>query len=144
MSEQATYYDHLFAYSLGCLDDEDLNILEEYLQSGGEFAWQELGEYQNLASLLPSILNIEVPPPQLKDSVARNLYRIRNEKRLKRSNENPYMEKSHGDIQPDLFHSSDELKSSNLFKTPDDAEIQKSEEGEKSSSPIPSDRSEME
>ena len=144
MSEQDTYYDHLFAYSLGCLDDEDLNILEEYLQSGGEFAWQELGEYQNLASLLPSILNIEVPPPQLKDNVARNLYRIRNEKRLKRSNENPNVEKSQGNIQPDLLHSNDELKASNLFKTPDDAEIQKSEAGEKSSSPNLSDRSEME
>ncbi|MHB8578646.1 MAG: anti-sigma factor [Ignavibacteriaceae bacterium] len=144
MPIQDKYYDDLFAYSLGCLDEEDLNIFEKYLRSGGDFAWQELGEYQNLASLLPSILNIETPPPQLKDNVARNLYRIRNEKRLRRSDENRNVEKSQGNIQPGLQHSNDEPNASKLFKSHDDAEIHKSETEEGNLFQNTSDRSEIE
>jgi len=89
MSNENLYYDLLHAYALGCLDQKDLNILNEYLDTGGEFFWQELGEYQNLAALLPSILNIEAPGIELKDKVARKLYRIRNEKRAKAPEEKP-------------------------------------------------------
>ncbi|MDR3625860.1 MAG: anti-sigma factor [Ignavibacteriaceae bacterium] len=81
------YSELLFAYSLGCLDKDDLLLLEEYLQAGNEFPWQELGEYQNLVALLPSILNMETPGPELKDKVARKLYRIKNERRTKKAPE---------------------------------------------------------
>jgi hypothetical protein len=74
------YASLLYAYALGCLDKEDLKQLLEFLESGKEYPWQELGEYQNLASLLPSFLNIEEPPAQLKDRVARTLYRLREAK----------------------------------------------------------------
>ncbi|MHB1687023.1 MAG: anti-sigma factor [Ignavibacteriaceae bacterium] len=139
MAEQNEYYDFLFAYSLGCLDENDLNILKEYLQSGREFAWQELGEFQNLASLLPSILNIESPSPQLKDKVARNLYRIRDEKRLKLSAENFDAGKSQKEIQSNIQPVNDEPKASNLFKTKTsysigDEEEKRIEEEEKFSS----------
>ncbi len=87
MLDESEYYDILHAYAIGCLDKDDLLKLEEYLSIGGELPWQELGEYQNLTALLPSILNIETPGPQLKDNVARQLYRIRNEKRAKRTTE---------------------------------------------------------
>ncbi len=93
MSTEEQYYDLLHAYALGCLDQKELNILTEYLDTGEEFFWQELGEYQNLTALLPSILNIETPGTELKDKVARSLYRIRNEKRIK-----PVEEKVHKNI----------------------------------------------
>ncbi len=120
MPERNEYYDYLFAYSLGCLDEEDLNKLEEYLKTGGDFAWQELGEFQNLASLLPSILNLETPPPQLKDKVARNLYKIRNEKRLKNVSVNAGESTPHESGQSDMLHENDEVKASDLFKTKTD------------------------
>ena len=78
------YYDLLYAYSLGCLNKSDLKKLQDYLKSNNDFPWEELGEYQNLIALLPSILSIEAPKPQLKDKVARRLYRVREESAAKR------------------------------------------------------------
>ncbi len=92
MANEAEFNDLLHAYALGCLDNEDLLKLQEYLGEGGELSWTDLGEYQNLAALLPSILNIEVPSFELKDKVARKLYRIRNEKRTKKTFEKPKTE----------------------------------------------------
>ena len=71
----------LFAFALGCLDKEDFIELMEFIDAGGSFPWQELGEYQNLCALLPSFLNVEEPPAGTKDKVARRLYRYRDEKR---------------------------------------------------------------
>jgi hypothetical protein len=74
----------LHAYALGCLEREDLIKLKDHINSGGEINWAELGEFQNLAALLPIILNIEEPPPHVKNNVARKLYRIRDEIREKK------------------------------------------------------------
>jgi len=48
-----------------------------------------LGEFQNLASLLPSTLKIENPDPQLKDNVAKKLYRLKDEIRAQRQKNKP-------------------------------------------------------
>jgi hypothetical protein len=40
------------------------------------FPWQELGHYQNLVAFLPTLLDIEVPEPEVKDNVARKLYEL--------------------------------------------------------------------
>jgi anti-sigma-K factor RskA len=82
---QNEYSDLLFAYAVGCLDKQDLLELNEFFQTGNEFPWQELGEYQNLTALLPAILNMETPGPEIKDKVARKLYRIKNEKYTKKN-----------------------------------------------------------
>ena len=145
MPERNEYYDYLFAYSLGCLDEEDLNKLEEYLKTGGDFAWQELGEFQNLASLLPSILNLETPPPQLKDKVARNLYKIRNEKRVKNTSVNASDNTPHESGQSESLHAN-EIKASDLFKTKteyteEDAVEKEAESKEKSQGEETSDES---
>jgi hypothetical protein len=71
----------LYAYALGCLDRDDFEKLIEHLESSESFPWQELGEYQNLAALLPSFLNVEEPSPGLKDKVARKLYRLKDVKK---------------------------------------------------------------
>src|SRR3990170_2328337 len=84
MPGQKEYYDLLYAYTLGCLDNEELEQLKKYLDTGENFPWQELGEFQNLSSLLPSILSIESPKQEVKDKVARKLYRIRQEIKIKR------------------------------------------------------------
>jgi|GEM_PF-693042 len=87
MTTRKEYYEQLQAYALGCLDKNDFRNLRNYIHSGEEYPWQELGEYQNLSALLPSILKIEMPDPQLKDKVARKLYRIRDEIRAKKTSE---------------------------------------------------------
>ena len=84
MADKNDYYEFLYAYSLGCLDKDDLINLKNFLDSNEDYYWQELGEFQNLSSLLPSILPIEKPDPEVKDKVARKLYRIRNEIKTKR------------------------------------------------------------
>jgi hypothetical protein len=81
--------DLIYAYSLGCLDHEEHQKFVEYFYSGEEFNFLELGEYQNLASLLPSILTIETPDPQLKDKVAKKLYYLKDEIRAHRQKNKP-------------------------------------------------------
>lgn len=72
----------MYAYALGCLDEEDKKLMFDYFKAGGDHPWQDLGELQNLTALLPSFLTIEEPSPTLKDKVARTLYRIREQKRV--------------------------------------------------------------
>lgn len=84
MADKNDYYEFLYAYAFGCLDNDDLIAMKQYLESNDDYYWQELGEFQNLSSLLPAILSIENPDQDVKDKVARKLYRIRNEIRAKR------------------------------------------------------------
>lgn len=76
----------IFAGVLGCLDRADQTRLTEYIKSGGELP-PDVGEFQNIAALLPLILKPEIPDSQLKDKVARKLYRIKDELRAKISPE---------------------------------------------------------
>ena len=76
---------NVHAFALGCLDHEDYIEMLEHFKSNAELPFQELGEYQNLSSLLCSFLIIEDPPPALKDKVARQLYRIKDQKRPDRN-----------------------------------------------------------
>lgn len=72
----------IFAGVLGCLDLSDQTKLNEYIKAHGELP-SSFGEFQNIAAMLPVILNPESPDPQLKDKVARKLYRIKDEIRSK-------------------------------------------------------------
>src|ERR1017187_10333419 len=81
--------DLIYAYSLGCLNPEEHQKFLEHLDSGEELNIQALGEYQNLVSLLPTILTIENPDPQLKDNVAKKLYRLKDEIRAQRQINKP-------------------------------------------------------
>ncbi|MFA6598847.1 MAG: anti-sigma factor [Ignavibacteriaceae bacterium] len=74
----------LYPFALGCLEREDYELMMEYFKSNQDYPWQEFGEYQNLVALLPSFLNIEVPDVQVKDRVARKLYRLRDQQRPQR------------------------------------------------------------
>jgi anti-sigma-K factor RskA len=74
--------DLIYAGVLGCLDKTDQTKLNEYISSGGELP-SNMGELQNIAAMLPIILQAENPDPELKDKVARKLYRIKDEIRAK-------------------------------------------------------------
>lgn len=74
--------DLIYAGVLGCLDHADQLRFNEYIRSGGELL-SNMGELQNIAALLPIILQAENPDSRLKDKVARKLYRIKDEVRAK-------------------------------------------------------------
>jgi len=74
--------DLIYANVLGCLDRGDQTKLTEYINAGGELP-SNMGELQNIASMLPVILHAENPDSRLKDKVARKLYRIKDEIRAK-------------------------------------------------------------
>lgn len=82
MSEQEKYNAHIHAYALGCLDKDEYIELTEYLEGNSDFNWVELGEFQNLAALLPSFLQMEDPAASVKNKVAQRLYRLKEEKKL--------------------------------------------------------------
>ena len=66
----------LQAKALGCLDPEDDALVTKLMKEDENFPWQELGHYQNLVAFLPTLLDIEVPEPEVKDDVARKLYEL--------------------------------------------------------------------
>jgi hypothetical protein len=67
------------AKSLDCLDSEDSLLLQSYMNQGFSFPFEELGKYQYIASLLPLTLELEIPRPQLKDTVALRLIKLSEE-----------------------------------------------------------------
>ncbi len=64
------------AKALGCLDLEDDSVLQSYIEEGFPFKWDELGNYQNIAAMLPLALQLEIPEPRLKDNVALKLIEL--------------------------------------------------------------------
>jgi len=66
----------LQAKALGCLDPEDDAIITQLMKEDENFPWQELGHYQNLIAFLPTLFDVEIPDPEVKDSVARRLYEL--------------------------------------------------------------------
>jgi len=83
MTEEQKILGLIPAKSLECLDSEDNEILQSYIEEGSSFPWNELGKYQQIAALLPLNLQMEVPDPQLKDNVALKLIKITEDLRAK-------------------------------------------------------------
>ena len=72
----------LQAKALGCLDAEENKELQEFIDAGHVFPWDELGSYQNVASLLPLALQLELPDAELKDRVALKLIKLSEQLRI--------------------------------------------------------------
>jgi Anti-sigma-K factor rskA, C-terminal len=79
MPNKDTKYDLMYAYALGCLNENDILNFKEISVSDENFLWDELGEFQNLAALMASILTVEIPKPEVKEKVARKLYNLKDE-----------------------------------------------------------------
>ncbi len=77
----------LQAKALGCLDEADLVELNAFIDSGYVFPWEELGVYQNTASLIPLTLQLEDPQAELKDKVALRLIKLSEEQKAKKAAE---------------------------------------------------------
>ncbi len=90
----------LQAKALGCLDPEDDALFAKLMKEDKNFPWQELGHYQNLVAFLPTLLDIEVPEPQVKDDVARKLYELGEE----------YKAEKDKDVKPDTIAKEAEIE----------------------------------
>jgi len=74
----------LQAKALGCLDPTEETDLQNYIDEGHVFPWDELGQFQNAASLLPMALELEIPDTELKDRVALRLIKLSDELHTKK------------------------------------------------------------
>jgi protein TonB len=61
---------------LGCPDEVDKKSLKFLKENDESFCWKELGECQNLSTLLPSILKADNPPIETKEVLVRKLNRL--------------------------------------------------------------------
>jgi RNA polymerase sigma-70 factor (ECF subfamily) len=84
-----TLIEQIKAHVIGCLNSDELSALNTVMETDENFPWKELGEYQNLAAMLPAALEIELPVTGLKDKVARKLYSIKDEILAKQKKELP-------------------------------------------------------
>lgn len=72
------------AYALGCLSRKETDLVRKNIESNPELNIKDLGKYQNLTSLLPLALPVEIPDQHIKEKIARRLYRLKNEEVLKK------------------------------------------------------------
>ena len=85
MIDEQKVFGLLQAKALGCLDADTDKELQDYVDDGHLFPWEDLGIYQNTASLLPLTLHLEIPDSELKDRVALKLIKLSEELRSKKS-----------------------------------------------------------
>ncbi len=103
--------DLIKAKTLGCLTKDEDAEFKEYMENGEDFPWDVLGEYQNLTAMLPILLQLEVPDSELKDNVARKLYKIIEELKAKQQAEvTPVPETETVEAEPQFETTQDEEK----------------------------------
>lgn len=71
------------AFAAGCMDKDNYKQFKEYLKAGGELPKGELGELQNIISMIPVILDLENPDPAIKEMVAKKLIGMKEEIKTK-------------------------------------------------------------
>jgi len=94
----------LQAKALSCLDAEENKELQEFINAGHVFPWDELGSYQNVASLLPLALQLELPDAELKDRVALKLIKLSEQLRI-----NKILEEDKFEVEEELDESVNEF-----------------------------------
>lgn len=67
------------AFASGCMDKENFVQFKDYINSGGSLPDSELGDLQNIVSMIPVILDLEQPDPAIKDSIAKKLIAMQDE-----------------------------------------------------------------
>ncbi|RPI74268.1 MAG: sigma-70 family RNA polymerase sigma factor [Ignavibacteriales bacterium] len=64
----------IYPFVLGCIDYESYLRTYNSFKASEPFPWKLLGEYQNLVSLLPVILELEYPKESMKEKVFNRIY----------------------------------------------------------------------
>jgi hypothetical protein len=82
-SEDQAIHEMISAFAIGCMDKANYMQFKDYLSEGGELPQGELGELQNIVSMIPIILDLEAPNPAIKDKVAKRLIGMKEEIKTK-------------------------------------------------------------
>ncbi|HSP87063.1 MAG TPA: sigma-70 family RNA polymerase sigma factor, partial [Ignavibacteriaceae bacterium] len=70
----------IYPYALGCLSYEEESETYSRFKASEPFPWKVLGEYQNLAALLPIILDLEKPSEEIKEKLLNRIYHLKSMK----------------------------------------------------------------
>jgi hypothetical protein len=76
-------HEMIAAFAVGCMDNENYTHFKDYLAQGGSLPEGELGELQNIVSMIPIILDLENPDSSIKDMVAKKLIGMKEEIKTK-------------------------------------------------------------
>jgi len=71
------------AFAAGCMDKQNYMQFKDYMDEGGYLPKSELGEFQNIISMIPVILVLERPNLSIKDLVAKKLIGMKEEIKTK-------------------------------------------------------------
>lgn len=71
------------AFAAGCMDKQNYMQFKDYIDEGGYLPKGELGELQNIISMITVILELERPDPSIKDLVAKKLIGMKEEIKTK-------------------------------------------------------------
>jgi hypothetical protein len=82
-TEDHAIYEMIAAFTVGCMDKANFMQFKDYLTEGGELPKGELGELQNIISMVPIILELENPDHSIKDKVAKKLIGMKEEIKTK-------------------------------------------------------------
>ena len=86
MADKATE-EIICAFAAGCMDSNNFVHLKEYIRENKDLPYEDLGELQNIMAMIPIILEVEIPDPELKTKVAKNLIAITEEIKEKKRSE---------------------------------------------------------
>ncbi len=75
------------AHAAGCIEKDNFIQFENYIRKGGELPKGELGELQNVISLLPTLLELEKPNDSVKEKIAARLIELKEETKAKLKDE---------------------------------------------------------
>ena len=64
------------AFAIGCMDRKNYKQFRKHLENKGELPKGELGDLQNIISLIPTILDFETPNAELKNELGKRLIQI--------------------------------------------------------------------
>ncbi len=64
------------AFAIGCMDRKNYKQFRKYLEKRGNLPKGELGDLQNIISLIPTILEVELPSAELKNELGKRLIQI--------------------------------------------------------------------
>jgi len=85
--EDKAIHEMICAYASGCMDKDNFINFKEHINSGKDLPYSDLGEIQNIISLIPIILEQETPDPEIKKRVAKKLIELNSEIKAKKKEE---------------------------------------------------------
>ncbi len=78
-----TVHQIISAYTTGCLDKDNYIQFMNYMKEDGDLPKGELGELQNVTALIPTLLELEEPSPELKNLVAKRILEVESVRKQK-------------------------------------------------------------